>query len=322
MRAVQILGDVSSPQTVTTDSIPEPKPQGSEMLIQVHAAGITGDEVHWPELYNSPTRIPGHEISGVIVAFGPEYDGPLMIGQEIFAFKSAGKAGQGQAEYAICNASEVALKPKSISHAEAAALPIPFLTAWEAIFDHGKGIREPGMRILVTGASGAVGRVAVQIASSHGAHVTALASARHHGTLKRLGAKEVLDYNTPDWERHVQNVALVFDTAGGDILTKSWETINKNDDGTIVTVADPPPAWAFQRCQASESSKWPNVRYIYFIISANAKRLSKAADMIDAGAITPLEVKPFPFCEAVKAWSVARQRGRGHKVVIDFMTKS
>ncbi|RAO72115.1 uncharacterized protein BHQ10_008127 [Talaromyces amestolkiae] len=318
MRAVQVLGDTSSPEIVTTDSIPEPKPQGSEILIRVHAAGITGDEVFWPELYNCPTRIPGHEISGVISAFGPEYDGPLIINQDVFAFKSAGKGGQGQAEYVIGNANEVAHKPVSISHAQAAALPIPVLTAWEAIFDHGGGIKEAGTRILVTGASGAVGRFAVQIASSHGAYVIALASSRHHDTLKKLGAHEAIDYNTPRWESRVKDVTLVVDTAGGDILTKAWETISENG-GTIVTVADPPPPWAFERCQAAESAKWPNVKYVYFIISSNAERLSKAAEMIDAGAITPLDVKSFPFREAEGAWSYARQRGRGHKVVIDFV---
>lgn len=321
MRAVQILGDVSSPKIVTTNSIPEPNPQGSEILIRVHAAGITGDEVLWPEPYNCPTRIPGHEISGVIAAFGPEYDGPLTIGQEVLAFISGGKGGQGQADYVICHDNEVAPKPASISHEEAAALPIPFLTAWEAIFDHGKGIKESGMRILVTGASGAVGRLAVQIASSHGAYVIALGSARHHGTLKKLGAQEVIDYNTPVWESQIKNVALVLDMVGGDILTKSWETINENG-GTIVTVGDPSPPWAFGRCQAAEAAKWPNVKYIYFIVSPNTERLSKAAEMIDARAITPLEVKSFPFREAEKAWSYARQRGRGHKVVIDFVTET
>lgn len=307
-----------SPKVSTTDSIPEPKPQGSEILIQVHAAGITSDEVQWPELYKSPTRIPGHEISGVITAFGPEYDGPLIIGQDVFAFKSAGKEGQGQTEYVIGNANEIAPKPVSISHAEAAALPIPVLTAWEAIFDHGGGIKEAGMRILITGASGAVGRLAVQIASSHGAYVVALASGRHHGTLKKLGAHEAIDYNTPGWETRVKDMALVFDTAGGEILTKSWETIS-NNGGTIVTVADPPPPWAFGRCQAAESAKWPNVKYVYFIISSNVERLSKTAEMIDAGAITPLDVKPFPFQEAEGAWSYARQRGREQKAVIDFV---
>uniref|UniRef100_A0A093XY26 Reticulon-4-interacting protein 1, mitochondrial n=1 Tax=Talaromyces marneffei PM1 TaxID=1077442 RepID=A0A093XY26_TALMA len=318
MKAVQILGDRSSPRIVTNDSMPEPAPKDSEILVRVYAAGITGDEVLWHELYNSPTRIPGHDISGVISAFGPEYAGPFRIGQEVLAFLAASSGGQGQADYVICHANELAPKPTSISHAQAAALPIPLLTAWEVIFDHGGGVKEAGMRVLVTGASGAVGRLAVQIASSHGAYVIALASARHHSTLKELGAHEVLDYNTPGWETQLQNVALVLDTVGGDILTKTWETIDESD-GTIVTVGDPPPSWAFGKCQAAESTKWPNAQYTYFVVSPNAERLSKASGMIDAGAITPLEVMSFPFHEAEKAWSCARQRGRGHKVVIDFV---
>lgn len=213
MKAVQVQGDSSSPKVVTTDSLPEPKqPQGSEILVRVHAAGITGDELQWPELYSRPSRVPGHEISGIITALGPEYRGPLVISQEVFAFTSA-ETGQGQAEYVICHANEVVPKPTSISHQEAAALPIPLLTAWEGIMDHGRGIRKPGMRILITGASGAVGRMAVQIAALNGAYVIALASARYSDVLRELGAHEVVDYNNTSegegWETRVRDVSLV-----------------------------------------------------------------------------------------------------------------
>lgn len=320
MKAVQILGDISSPRIVTNNSMTEPKPHNSDILIRVHAAGITGDEVLWPEVYNCPTRIPGHDISGVISAFGPDYsngnDRPLRIGQEVFALITAGQ-GEGQAEYVICRPNEVAPKPASISHSEAAALPIPLLTAWEAIFDHGRV--KAGTRVLITGASGAVGRLSVQIAAQlGGAYVIALASARHHDMLRQLGACEVLDYNTTGWEYRATNVDLVFDTVGQDVLAKAWETVKKND-GKIVTVGDPPPSWAFGKGQAAESVNWPNVQYVHFIVSSNAERLSKASKMIDAGSIKPLEVQSFPFLEAEHAWSLARQRHRGHKVVIDFV---
>jgi NADPH:quinone reductase-like Zn-dependent oxidoreductase len=128
MRAVQILGSISSPRIGASDDLPKPEPRNSEILIKVHAAGITGDEVTWPELYQTSSRIPGHELSGTIAALGPAYSGPLRTGQEVFGFLEATR-GQGQAEYVVCSPSEIAPKPTSISHAEAAALPIPLLTA-------------------------------------------------------------------------------------------------------------------------------------------------------------------------------------------------
>src|SRR5690349_7569583 len=122
MKAVQILGDASSPKIAITHSTPKPVPTDTDILIQVHSAGITGDEVTWPEVYQTPTRIPGHDISGTIVSLGPDYDGPLCIGQDVFACIAADR-GKGQAEYVVCKPVEVALKPTSLSHAEAAVLP-------------------------------------------------------------------------------------------------------------------------------------------------------------------------------------------------------
>lgn len=316
MKAVQILGDVSSPRIGTTDSITSPTPKGSEILLRVVAAGLTGDEVLWPEVYNTPSRIPGHDVSGVIEALGPDYNGPLKIGQDVVALLAADR-GAGQAKYTICLADEVALKPSSITHEEAAALPIPVLTAWQAIVTHGK--LGPGMRILVTGASGAVGTLAVQLAIKLAdGHVIALASTRHHSRLKQLGAYEVHDYNTPGWEGNIKDrVDMVFDTVGGDVLSKTWETV-KSDGGMIVTVGDPAPDWAFGRGKASESVDRPNVRYMHFIVRPDSDQLSQALEMVGKGDIKPLEVETYPFEKAELAWERARARGRGKKIVITF----
>ncbi|KAJ5115706.1 hypothetical protein N7456_000054 [Penicillium angulare] len=314
MKAVQILGEVSSPEVFSNWSMEKPIPEGSQILIHVHAAGITGDEIIWPEPYASPTRIPGHEISGVISEFGPDYNGPFTVGQEVFAFLDA-ERGQGQAEYAICLPNEVALKPKSISHAEAASLPIPLLTAREALTDHAR--IQSGMKVLITGASGAVGVMAVQlVASMDGMHVVALASAKNYEMVKDLGAHEVLDYNSSGWEREVQEVDVVFDTVGGDVLAKVWECVK--DDGVIVTVGDPAPTWAFGGGQAAESVDHPKVRYEHFIVSPNAEWLEDGREKIDAGSLRKLSVQTFPFGQAKEAWAHARSRGRKDKVVIVF----
>lgn len=314
MKAIQILGNVSTPRVVIDHSVPTPVPRNDEILVKVHAAGITGDEVLWPELYSTESRIPGHEISGTISATGPDYHGPFSVGQEVIALIAADR-GEGQAEYAICLADEVAPKPSSLSHVEAAALPIPFLTAWEALVDHGKV--KSGTRVLITGASGAVGSIAVQLATHlTGCRATALASPRHHDALKSLGAQEVLDYNSPHWEQQIQDMDIVFDMVGGQILARTWETVI--NDGFIVTVADPPPPWAFGRGVAAESSNFPAVRYKYFIVSPSSERLAKLSGMIRDCVVTALAVTSFPADEAEQAWAHARQRNHGSKVVVNF----
>ncbi|EFQ32761.1 zinc-binding dehydrogenase [Colletotrichum graminicola] len=315
MRAIQVLGSKTSPEIFLNQSLPKPAPQKSGILIQVTAAGVTGDEILWPELYETPSRIPGHELSGTISELGPEYRGSLVVGQEVFAFTAADR-GQCHAEYAICSANEVAPKPASISHLEAAALPIPLLTAFEAILDHGK-VR-PGIRVLVRGASGAVGRIGVQlVARLVESHAIALASLKNHDAVRNLGADEVIDYASTSWESKVDAVDVVFDTVGGTVLKKSWQTVK--EDGLIVTLGDPPPPWAFQDCRPDEASSRPNVRYKYFIVAPNAERLRQASEMIDAGSLRPFMVKSFGYEEAQNAWAYARQRCREKKAVICFL---
>ncbi|KAF6826993.1 protein kinase [Colletotrichum plurivorum] len=307
MKAVQILGDASSPQITLNHSLPKPTPKDAEILVQVHAAGVTGDEVVWPELYQTPSRIPGHEISGVISAVGPSDDGPFQVGQAVFGFTEANRC-ECQADYAVCLANEIAPKPQSISHEEAAALPIPVLTAWEALADHAKV--KTGMRILVTGSSGAVGAVTVQLATHlFGAEVAALASPLNHDNLRELGARELYDYRAADWDVQIKNVDVVLDTVGGDVLTKAWNVVRS--DGVIVTVADPPPPWAFGRCQPAESAAHPKVRAAYFVVSPSPERLAEASRMLDAGLVKPLPVMGFPFSAAIEAWTKARARDRG-----------
>lgn len=312
MKAVQILGDMTSPNITTNLSIDTPQPVKSDILVRVHAAGVTGDEVLWPELYRLQSRIPGHDISGVITAFGPDYSGSLKLGQEVFASLSA-HTGQGQAEYVVCSPAEIALKPASLSHAEAAALPIPVLTAWE-VLDYAD--IHAGTRVLVTGASGAVGVQFVQLVKHlTGAYVIALASPTKKDLLSDV-ADEIINYKTPNWEKSVQKVDVAFDTVGGDVLSKVWETVIS--DGMIITIGDPAPSWAFGGEKPPESLSLPDVKYKYFIVSPNADRLGEVARLFDVGVIKPLAVKMFPFKQADEAWEHARQRGKGCKVVIEF----
>lgn len=320
MQGVQIVGQRDLDAHITlTNTLPLPTPHADELLIRVHSAGITGDELSWTEVYKPENlRIPGHDISGVIASLGPEYTGSLSVGDAVFAMLAT-ERGMGQAEYAIAKPDEVARKPASLTHAQAAALPIPVITAWEALFRHA-GQLGAGARILVTGASGAVGLMLVQVAKKVlGAHVVALASAGKHALLREVGADEVVDYKSPEWETQFEKVDAVFDMAGGEVLAKSWRAVK--DKGCVITVADPPPRWALEKDVVPEELAFaPEVRYVYFVISADADALGRVGDLIDKGSVKTLPVVEYPADKAVEAWAAARQRNREGKVVINFVT--
>jgi len=155
------------------EEIETPSPGPGEVLVRVHAAAITRDELEWP--VDRLPAIPSYELSGVVVDSGAE----------VYALTPFDRDGVA-AEYALVLAPVLAAKPARLSHVEAAALPMGGLTAWQALFVHGRLGR--GERVLVTGASGGVGNIAVQLA-------------RHAGA-------EVVESGPAD---------LVFDTRGGEI---------------------------------------------------------------------------------------------------------
>lgn len=156
------------------------------------------------------------------------------------------------------------------------------------------------MKVLVTGAGGAVGSVAVQIAARCEAEVVALASSRSEEKVRELGAQEAVDYNDESWSAEVRGVDVVFATVGGGVLGKCWEVVRP--DGMIITVGDPAPKWAFGRGPAEEAGRYPVVRYEYFIVSPSLEALSTAAGMIDAGLIEVSRVEAFPYEKAEQAW--------------------
>jgi NADPH:quinone reductase-like Zn-dependent oxidoreductase len=144
------------PEGLKLEEIEEPVPGEGEVLVRVHAAAITRDELTWPT--DRLPAIPSYELSGVVVE----------TGEEVYALTPFDRDGVA-AEYAAVPAAVLAPKPTTLSHVESAALPMGGLTAWQALFDHGR--LERGQRVLVTGSSGGVGHLAVQIARHAGADV-------------------------------------------------------------------------------------------------------------------------------------------------------
>ena len=157
-------------------------------------------------------------------------------GDEVYGY--LGTHTGGYAEYVAAPASEFVRKPKQIDFDSAASVPVAALTAWQGIFDEGK--LTGGQRILITGASGAVGSMAVQLAKVKGAQVIGTGSGRNEEFVRKLGAGEFIDYKKAKFEEQVSGVDVVFDTVGGDTQERAFQTLKRG--GVLVSTVNPPSA--------------------------------------------------------------------------------
>jgi NADPH:quinone reductase-like Zn-dependent oxidoreductase len=200
-----------------------------------------------------------------------------------------------QAEYCVTLASSVAPKPVTVSHTQAAVVPISALTAWQALVDR-TNLSE-GERLLVHGAAGGVGAFAVQLARHKGAHIVATSSAANVDFVKGLGADEVIDYRSTPFERVVRNMDVVLDTVGGETRDRSWGVLRKG--GRLVTVA-----------ADSEGMKQERVRDAFFIVEPNRNQLIEIARLIDGRIIRPIVGAVFSMNDVRKAYAQKPMRGK------------
>jgi NADPH:quinone reductase-like Zn-dependent oxidoreductase len=189
----------------------------------VHAAAITRDELDWP--VDRLPAIPSYELSGVVVETGPGVSA-VGAGDDVFALTLFDRDGVA-ADYAAVPAELLVSKPRSVGHAKSAAIPLPALTAWQGLFDHGR--LAAGERVLIQGGAGAVGAFAVQFARKRGAHVIATASTASLGWVRELGAHQAVDA-TMRLEDAGEPVDLVFDTVGGERLRESARLVRAGGD--------------------------------------------------------------------------------------------
>src|SRR5437879_1042128 len=169
MRAVRLQASGGSEQLELVTML-RPEPQAGQALVRVHAAGITRDELDWP--VDRLPAIPSYELSGVVAELGAGATG-VDVGDSVYALTPFDMDGVA-ADYAAVAIDVVALKPRTLSHVQSAALPLAGLSAWQGLFDHGR--LEADQRVLIHGASGGVGHLAVQLARNRGAHVIGTAS--------------------------------------------------------------------------------------------------------------------------------------------------
>lgn len=285
------------PEVLTVERAPIPALADGEVLIAVHAAAITFDELTWEETWNRGGAdrtpiIPSHEVSGVVAAVASGVTG-FREGDEAYGLIPFGRDGAA-AEYVAVPAADLAARPTTISHVAAAALPLAGLTAWQALVDHAK-VRA-GERVLVLGGGGGVGALVVELAADLGAEVTATVrsdAARELAT--RLGAGHVMDTRTTQFDDAEAAYDVVVDTVGGATLERGFTVLRP--DGRLVTLSAPPPDGL------AESH---GVRAMFFIVSPDHAQLSRLAELVDADRLHVAIADTF----ALKDGRVAFESGR------------
>jgi NADPH:quinone reductase-like Zn-dependent oxidoreductase len=238
MKAIVVTDQAAGTAGMKLLERPEPQASINDVIVQVHASAITGDELSWPSTWVDRVQrdrrpsIPGHELAGIVTALGYGTTG-LSVGQRVFGLTDWYRDGT-LAEYVAVEARNLAPLPGDVDFTVAASLVMPGLTAWQGLFEHGRLRAE--QRVLIHGAAGAVGSMAIQLAREAGAWVIGTGRAAHRETVLDFGAQEFVDLGNDTLE-HIGGVDLVFDVFGGDIAKRSASVIRIG--GTLVTIAGP-----------------------------------------------------------------------------------
>src|SRR5215472_11379951 len=286
------------------EEAPDPKPMFCEVLVKVAACGITDNELGWPIWtcragHPRASVIPGHEVSGTVAALGFGTAG-LAVGDEVYGLTDQLRDGAA-AEYVAVEARNVAPKPRTVDHVHAAAVPRAGLTAWQGLFDHGK--LATGQTVVIHGAGGAVGSMAVQLARWAGAEVIGTGRSHSRPLVTKLGADRFIALDADRLADAAGQADLVFDTIGGEVLAKSPALLRPG--GTLVSVAGPPPA------------SRDDIRELFFIQESNRAQLTELARLIDEGRLRPQVGGVYPLAQAVDAFSAKAAGGIAGRIVLE-----
>lgn len=287
------------PEVLVVEQAPRPVPSRGELLVAVRAAAITFDELLWDETWlrdgadRTPT-IPSHEFAGEVAAVGPGVIG-VAAGDPVYGTAPFDRDGAA-AEFVVVPARYAAAKPRTLTDVEAAAVPLPALTAQQALFDHAHLCA--GERVLVLGATGGVGGYAVQLAASAGAEVTATAR-RAFDYLRDIGAHRVIDVGTTDLAAETTRYDVVIDTVGGDTLDRSYAWVRRG--GRLVTLQTPPDGGEAER---------RGITATFFIVETDTIQLDRLAELIDHRGLRVTVAATFPLRDGAAAYA-SRPRGLG-----------
>ena len=292
MRAIlqQAFG---GPEVLQLAEVDRPVPLATEVLVRVKAVGVNPVEPtirsgQFP-LIGQPPFILGWDISGVV----EDLEGVTRfeVGDEVYGMPLFPRAASAYAEYVTAPSRQLARKPASLSHAEAAALPLAGLTAWQSLADTAQ--LAAGQRVLIHGAGGGVGHLAVQVAKARGAYVVGTASEAKHELVRSLGADELIDSQTSDFASLTGDLDVVLDTLGGDAARRSIGVLRPR--GLLVTIVGRRDADLAARTRAAGR------RFAGISVEPDYPGLEALTQLADSGRLGVHLQAILPLAEAAKA---------------------
>ncbi|MER8526534.1 NADP-dependent oxidoreductase [Mesorhizobium sp. M1272] len=317
--------------TLRLAEMPEPELQESDVLVEVHAAGVNllDSKVKTGEFklilpYRRPFIL-GHDVAGKVIRVGSKVS-KFKAGDEVYARPRDGRIGTF-AEFIAVNEADVALKPENLSMEEAASIPLVGLTAWQTLIERANLKKE--QKVFIQAGSGGVGTFAIQLAKHLGATVATTASAASADLVKSLGADVVVDYRKDDFGKVLSGYDVVLNSQDAKTLEESLSVLKPG--GKLISISGPPdPEFArekglnlmlrlvlrFLSRGIRAKARRRGVQFSFLFMWAQGDQLSKITALIDAGAIRPVVDRVFPF-EATNDALAYVETGRAKgKVVI------
>lgn len=309
MQAVEMFG-YGGVENLRLVTLPVPVPAAGQLRVRVRAASVNPYDWKFRDgrlraFYQPPLPlIPGLDFAGVVDAVGAGVAG-WKTGDPVYGFVADGAPG-AYAEYVIAEPANLARKPRTMTYAEAASLPVVALTAWKALFTVGH--LEPGERVLLNGASGGVGLAAIQFAKAHRAYVIAVASAANGPLMKRYGADFTVDYRTQKVAEVVRPpVDLAVDGVNATTAAESLATVRP--EGRLVSLNLNPAATLDCVTKRLQCIQVENFRPV-------GDAFAEVAKLVSAGKLRMTVGRRFPLAEAAAAQELSRHGGTPGKIVL------
>jgi NADPH:quinone reductase-like Zn-dependent oxidoreductase len=283
-----------------------PIPGIGDVLVQVHAASFTPTEMGWPSTWvdragkDRRPIIPAHEVSGVVTALGYGTTG-AAIGDAVYGLTDWYRDGAA-AEHVTVEARNLAPKPATLTHQEAAASPMAGLTALQALFEHGR--LAAGQTVLILDAGGGVGTFAVQLARAAGARVLASARGWARELVLGLGAHAFVDVDRDDVTAAARDAHLLFDLVGGQTLAQVWASLR--DDALAVSVVEAP----------ATRTDGHGPRGVFFVVQPNRTQLGELGRRIAARELRPVIGAVMPLAQGGAAFAAKRRGSSPGKIVL------
>lgn len=294
-------------EVLELNEVPTPQPDKNEVLIKVYSASINPVDYKIREsgMNRKFPIVLGNDVSGIITAIGENVT-KFKVGDEVFAALDFTKMG-GYGEFVLSDESLLTIKPKSITHNEAAAAPLAALTAWQALFDHGK--LQAGQKVLIHAAAGGVGHFAVQFAKWKGAYVYGTASSSNKTFLESIGVNKIIDYHNEDFTKIATDIDLVFDAAGTEI-SANGSLVSLKSGGRFITIV---------RMPESDLIKEKSIFVHGFLYTPNGKQLSEIAELMQKGIVKSEIAKVFHWTKVGEAHNLLEEGHTRGKLVLEVL---